>query len=686
MANRLASATSPYLLQHAGNPVDWWEWGPEALAEAKRRDTPILLSVGYAACHWCHVMAHESFENEGTAAFMNAHFVNIKVDREERPDIDAVYMLATQAMTGQGGWPMTCVLTPAGKPFFAGTYFPPEPRQNMPSFPQVIQSLANAWENRRDEVEKVGAEVVEHLSDNGGGRGVALDAGSFNAGSFNAEALDEAARGLAGQYDPEAGGFGASPKFPPSMILEFLLRYAHRTGSTDAMAMVGHTCNAMARGGLYDQLGGGFSRYSVDRFWRVPHFEKMLYDNAQLLRIYLHGWRQDGDPLARRIAHETAQFMLAELRTGEGGFASALDADSDGHEGTYYAWNPEQLREVLGADDGDWAAELLAVTPTGTFERGFSTLQLRTDPDDPARWERIRAALREARNARTYPARDDKIVAAWNGLAISGLAEAGVLLDEPEFIAAAVRAAELLATLHTTSEGRLIRTSRHGKASTNPGVLEDYGCVAEAYLAVLGVTGDGVWLDRARTLLDQVIEHFVDPDGGFFDTSSDAESLVMRPKDVSDNASPSGTSAVVAALIAFGAVTGESAYLEAAESGLASVAEVARQVPRFAGWGLASAEALQAGPLEIAIVGPADERGELHRAALMGAGGGAVVIAGDEGLDIPLFAQRGLVDAKPTAYVCKYFVCQQPVTNPQDLFPQDLFTSRPVRSNHLGEK
>lgn len=662
MANRLASATSPYLLQHADNPVNWWEWGPEALAEAKRRDTPILLSVGYAACHWCHVMAHESFEDEGTAAFMNAHFINIKVDREERPDIDAVYMSATQAMTGRGGWPMTCVLTPAGKPYFAGTYFPPEPRHDMPSFPQVIQSLADAWENRRDEVERVGAEVVEHLG-SAGGEGE----GGQDTEFFDADALDESARSLAGQYDGEAGGFAGSPKFPPSMILEFLLRYAHRTGSADALAMVEHTCEAMARGGMYDQLGGGFSRYSVDRYWRVPHFEKMLYDNAQLLRVYLHLWRQTGNPLARRIAGETAQFMVAELRTAEGGFASALDADSDGHEGTYYAWNAAQLREVLGDLDGDWAVELLAVTPAGTFERGLSTLQLRTDPDNPARWDRLRTKLSLARAKRTYPARDDKIVAAWNGLAITGLAEAGVLLDEPVFTAAAVRAAELLTTVHTAPDGRLLRTSREGRASTNAGVLEDYGCVAEAYLAVLGVTGDPLWLHRARGLLDQVTGHFADPEGGFFDTSDDSESLVMRPKDVSDNASPSGTSAVVAAFIAFGAVTGESAYLEAAESGLASAAHVARHVPRFAGWSLAAAEALQSGPLEIAIVGPADRRADLHRVALRSAGGGAVVIAGDEGMDITLFEQRGLVDGEPAAYVCKNFVCQRPVTSPDEL-------------------
>ncbi|MDQ3156601.1 MAG: thioredoxin domain-containing protein [Actinomycetota bacterium] len=657
--NRLGSATSPYLLQHADNPVDWYEWGSEALAAAADQDKPILLSVGYAACHWCHVMAHESFEDAGTAAYMNEHFINIKVDREERPDIDAVYMKATQAMTGQGGWPMTCILTPEGKPYFAGTYFPPEPRHGMPSFSQLLQSLADAWENRRDEVEKVGAEVVEHLAGTDDGQGVALDAA----------ALDEAARMLAGQYDREAGGFGNSPKFPPSMILEFLLRYAHRTGSTDAIAMVGHTCDAMARGGMYDQLSGGFSRYSVDRYWRVPHFEKMLYDNAQLLRVYLHLWRQDGDPLAKRIARETAEFMLTELLTDEGGFASALDADSDGHEGTFYAWNPAQLREVLGDADGDWAAELLGVTPAGTFERGFSTLQLRVDPDDSDRWERIRATLRVARDTRTYPARDDKIVAAWNGLAITALAEAGVLLDESRFTAAAVRAAELIATLHTTGDGRLVRTSREGRASANAGVLEDYGCVAEAYIAVLGVTGDAVWLKRARTLLDRVLEHFADPEGGFFDTSGDAESLVMRPKDVSDNASPSGASAVTAAFVAFAAVTGESAYLDAAESGLASSAEVARQVPRFAGWSLASAEALQSGPLEVAIVGPTDQRGQLHRAALHGAGGGAIVVAGDEGLDIPLFEQRAPVDGKPAAYVCKAFVCRRPVTTADELAP-----------------
>ena len=650
--NRLGSATSPYLLQHADNPVDWYEWGLEALRAAADQDKPILLSVGYAACHWCHVMAHESFEDAGTAAYMNEHFVNIKVDREERPDIDAVYMKATQSMTGQGGWPMTCVLTPAGKPFFAGTYFPPEPRHGMPSFSQVLQALADAWVNRRDEVEKVGGEVVGHLSAAGEGSGDALDA----------SALDAAAATLAREYDAEAGGFGNSPKFPPSMVLEFLLRQSRRTDSAESLAMVEGTCAAMARGGMYDQLSGGFARYSVDRFWRVPHFEKMLYDNAQLLRVYLHLWNRTGDPLARRIALETGQFLLAELRTPEGGLASALDADSDGHEGTYYAWNPARLIEALGEEDGEWAADLLNVTEAGTFERGFSTLQLLSDPDDPERWARVRSTLADTRSTRTHPARDDKVVAAWNGLAISGLAEAGLLLDEPSFTTGALEAAELLVSLHTTDRG-LLRTSREGRASANAGVLEDYGLVADGYLALLGATGDAVWLDRARTLLDTVLAEFVDPEGGFFDTSAHAEALVMRPKDASDNASPGGVSAVVNALISFAAVTGESSYLAAAESGLASAAGLARQAPRFAGWTLAAAEALQSGPLEIAVVGPVDLRRELHTAALKGAPGGSVVIAGDEGLAIPLFEGKTAIDEKPAAYVCRGFVCQRPVTD-----------------------
>ena len=659
MANRLVDSTSPYLVQHADNPVDWWEWGPEALAVAQELDRPILLSVGYAACHWCHVMAHESFEDPATAAYMNDHFVNIKVDREERPDIDAVYMRATQAMTGQGGWPMTCILTPDGEPFFAGTYFPAEPRQGMPAFTQVLQALADAWENRRDDVRAVSADVIGHLRQ-------AIDVGGDALG---ADDLDAAAATLSNQHDDEAGGFGASPKFPPSMVLEFLLRQHARTGDARSLEMVTTTCEAMARGGLYDQLGGGFARYGVDRFWRVPHFEKMLYDNAQLLRVYLHLWRQSGSALAERVARETARFIIDELGTAEGGFASALDADSDGHEGTFYVWNPNELMRVLGAQDGAWAATLLGVTGEGTFERGFSTLQLRDDPDDPELWADVRARLLAARAERTRPARDDKVVAAWNGLAITALAEASVLLDDPSLGEAAVAAATLLVDVHGAGEQgtAFVRASRDGVAGRHAAVLEDHGCVAEAFVAVLGITGDPVWLDRAGVLLDGVLEHFEAPDGGFFDTADDAEALVVRPQDASDNASPSGTSSVIAALVAFAAVTGEHRYREAAESALASAATVARQAPRFAGWSLAAAEAMLAGPAEVAVVGPSPERDDLHRAALRLTMPGAVVVAGEAGMSLTLFEGKTEIDGRPAAYVCRNFVCRAPVTDPETL-------------------
>jgi len=659
MANRLVDSTSPYLVQHADNPVDWWEWGPEALAVAQELDRPILLSVGYAACHWCHVMAHESFEDPATAAYMNDHFVNIKVDREERPDIDAVYMRATQAMTGQGGWPMTCILTPDGEPFFAGTYFPAEPRQGMPAFNQVLQALADAWENRRDDVRTVSADVIDHLRQETDLGGDALDA----------DALDAAAATLSTQHDDEAGGFGASPKFPPSMVLEFLLRQHARTGDARSLEMVTTTCDAMARGGIYDQLAGGFARYGVDRFWRIPHFEKMLYDNAQLLRIYLHLWRQSGSPLAERVARETARFIVDELGTAEGGFASALDADSDGHEGTFYVWNPNQVMRLLGAQDGAWAAKLLGVTGEGTFERGFSTLQMLEDPDDPERWADVRARLLAARAERTRPDRDDKVVAAWNGLAITALAEASVLLDDASLGEAAIASATLLADVHGAGEkgNAFVRASRDGTAGRHAAVLEDHGCVAEAFIAVLGITGDPVWLDRARVLLDAVLDRFAHPSGGFYDTADDAEALVVRPLDVSDNASPSGTSAVVAALVAFAAVSGEHRYRAAAEAALASAAEVARQAPRFAGWSLAAAEAMFAGPAEVAVVGPRPERDALHRAALQLTTPGAVVVAADAGTSLALFEGRTEVDGKPAAYVCRDFVCRMPVTDPDAL-------------------
>lgn len=665
MANRLASSTSPYLQQHAENPVDWHEWGDEAFALAKSLDRPILLSVGYAACHWCHVMAHESFEDPATAAYMNEKFVNIKVDREERPDVDAVYMQATQAMTGHGGWPMTCLLTPDGEPFFTGTYFPSEPRQGMSSFTQILHALATAWEQDRDEVTTVGRNVVSYL-------GSAMD--GFGTGDrLSAADLDAAVGQLTSQFDAQGGGFGSAPKFPPSMVLEFLLRHHARTADQRSRHMAERTCEVMARSGTYDQLGGGFARYGVDRFWRVPHFEKMLYDNAQLLRVYLHlAFRGDGPAWAERVARETAEFLLADLQTPEGGFASALDADSadeHGHhdEGTFYVWNPEQLTDLLGAEDAAWAADLLVVTREGTFERGFSTLQLRRDPDDPTRWQRIRQVMVEARAGRQWPARDDKVVAAWNGLAITALAEASVLLDEPRYATAAVAAAALLVDVHGAGSDRFVRTSRDGTAGTSAAVLEDHGCVAEAFLAVLGITGDAVWLERARAVLDRARAHFADGAGGFYDAADDAERLVVRPRDASDNASPSGTSALINALITFAAVTGEHAYRDTAEAALASIAELGRRAPRFAGWSLAAAEALLAGPSQVAVVGaPGVERTALHRAALRFPSP-AVVVAGEPGLDISLFEGRTEIGGRPAAYVCRDFVCDLPITDPHEL-------------------
>lgn len=671
MANRLANATSPYLLQHAENPVDWWEWGPEAFTEAKRRDAPILLSVGYAACHWCHVMAHESFEDEATAAYMNQHFVNVKVDREERPDVDAVYMAATTAMTGHGGWPMTVVLNPDGEPFFAGTYYPDQPRHGQPAFRQVLEALVSAWQDRRDEVGKVAADVTEHL------RAQTMPAGEE---PIDEAVLDQAVATLTRDFDMRNGGFGGAPKFPPSMVLEFLLRHAARvpTGSAVAQQMVDDTCRAMARGGLYDQLAGGFARYSVDAGWVVPHFEKMLYDNAQLLGVYARWWRQTGDPLGERIARETADFLIAELGTEQGGFASALDADTEGVEGRFYVWTPAELDTVLGPDDGPWAADLLSVSAAGTFEHGASTLQLLSDPHDPERWARVRARLLEARATRTRPARDDKVVAAWNGLAIASLAEAGTLLGEQRYVDAALDAAHLLVDVHLRGHG-LLRVSRDGVAGPHAGVLEDYACVAQGFLVLLSATGDLDWAERARVLLDQALSWRAD-DGGYYDTGESSERLVVRPRDPSDNASPSGQSALVHAALTYAAVTGSGRHRDAAEEALRHVRTLAERAPRFAGWSLAAAEAAVAGPLEVAVVGAEDDpaRAELVRVARRSSSPGLVVAVGlpdrgshlgsaDDSPALPLLVGRGLVEGKAAAYVCRGMVCDRPVTTAEEL-------------------
>ena len=633
MSNRLAGATSPYLLQHAENPVDWQEWGPEAFAEARERGVPVLLSVGYAACHWCHVMAHESFEDDATAAYLNEHYVSIKVDREERPDVDAVYMQATVAMTGQGGWPMTCVLDHDGSPFFAGTYFPDTPRHGQPGFRQLLEAISDAWTNRPDDVAGTSTRIREALA-----RSFELSGGA----PFDPGALEAAVTALEGSFDAEWGGFGGAPKFPPSMVLAFLLAHARRTGSEPATRMVGRTLAAMAAGGVHDQLAGGFARYGVDRAWVVPHFEKMLYDNGQLLEVYARWAATYDDQRAATVARGIADFLLAELLTDEGAFASALDADSEGEEGTYYVWTPAQLTEVLGPDDGAWAATLLGVTGRGTFEHGTSTLQLQEQPDDADRWLRVRAALARARATRVRPARDDKVVAAWNGLAIAGLVEAGTLLDEPGLVEAARRCGEFLVETHVV-DGRLLRVSRDGVAGTHAGVLEDHGCLATGFLALACATADGAWVERAGLLLDAVLDRFAADDGGFHDTADDAEALLVRPRDPSDNASPSGHSAVVHALLAYAALTGSGRHRDAAERALLVSRRIAEASPRFAGWSLAAAETALVGPVEVAVVGPAGaERDALEGAARRHAAYGAVVVAAEPGVStIPLMADRG---------------------------------------------
>ena len=647
--NRLGDATSPYLLQHKDNPVDWREWSDEAFAEARRRNVPVLLSVGYAACHWCHVMAHESFEDESVAAVMNGNFVNIKVDREERPDIDAVYMDATAAMTGQGGWPMTCLLTPDGAPFYCGTYFPRD------HFLRLLAAITEAWRDKPDDVRRAGQQVIEALS---GDR----MPWSQDASPLGAAELDAAVASLAGSFDERHGGFGGAPKFPPSMVLEFLLRHHERTGAEPSLRMAGRTLEAMARGGMYDQLGGGFARYSVDAAWIVPHFEKMLYDNALLLRTYTHWWRRTRDPLAQRVVRETASFLLRDLRTADGGFASALDADTDGVEGLTYVWTPRELLEILGGDDGAAAAELFAVTPDGTFEEGRSTLQLPADPADPAWFADLRTRLWAARSLRPQPARDDKVVTAWNGMAIAALAEAGAVMDEPEWLRAAEQCARLLLQVHLL-EGRLRRTSRDGAVGSAPGVAEDYGDLADGLLTLHQATGEPRWLETAGELLETALEHFRADDGGFYDTADDAEELLRRPRDPSDNATPSGSSALATALLAYSALTGSRRHREAAERAVAVVRDMAVRQPRFFGWALAAAEGLLAGPAQVAVVGePAG--GPLGAAAWTLRPPGAVVAVGEpDAPGRPLLAGRPLVDGAPAAYVCHGFVCDLPVTD-----------------------
>jgi uncharacterized protein len=662
--NRLKDATSPYLLQHADNPVDWWPWSDQAFEEAARRDVPVLLSVGYAACHWCHVMAHESFEDPGTAALLNEHMVAIKVDREERPDVDSVYMTATQAMTGQGGWPMTVFMTPAKEPFFCGTYLPRD------RFQQLIRGVARAWRDQRDGVTGQARHVATALAGNAAAVTRALHGNSPAETGFQ-EVTAASVSALEGDYDARNGGFGRAPKFPPSMVLESLLRYHHRTGAPAALRMAEGTCEAMARGGMYDQLLGGFARYSTDSQWVIPHFEKMLYDNALLARVYLNLWRATGSDLARRIATQTCRWMVHDMRTGAGGLAASLDADSEGEEGKFYVWRPAELAEVLGPEDTGYAAQVFGVTTAGTFEHGASVLQLRADPDDPGRFARIRQQLLAAREQRVRPGRDDKVVAAWNGLAISALAECSLAFGQPDLLQAARTAATLLAEVHLgDGSKKLIRTSRAGQAGDTGGVLEDYACVAGGFITLTGVTGEARWLDLAGRLLDTALADFGDGAGGFYDTAADGEKLIFRPADAADNATPSGTFAMAGALLSYAALTGSARHREAAEAALGVLPAIAARYPRAAGAGLSVAEAWLAGPAEIAVVGPADsERTRvLHRTALLAAPPGAVLALGDGHQEtVPLLAGRRQVGGAPAAYVCRGFTCQAPVTTPGEL-------------------
>ena len=662
--NRLASATSPYLLQHAENPVHWWPWSDGAFAEAAERQVPVFLSVGYAACHWCHVMAHESFEDTRTASVINDHFVAIKVDREERPDVDAVYMQATQALTGQGGWPMSVFLTPDGKPFYAGTYFPPAPRHGLPSFAQVLGAISEAWQERRSDLLVSASEIARQL---------ATHAALPDSGKLSATDCQKALLALQQDFDAVHGGFGRAPKFPPSMVLEALLR----DGGEPEMQMAGRTLEAMARGGIYDQVGGGFARYSVDAGWVVPHFEKMLYDNALLLGAYTHWWRRTRNPLAERIVTETIAWLLREMRTEQGAFAASLDADSkDDHgvlrEGAYYVWNRDQLRSALGEEDATWAAEVFSVTPAGTFEHGASTLQLLSDRDQ-LRLADVRERLRHARDQRSRPGRDDKIVAAWNALLVDSLVQAAMVFGRSDWLATATDAADHLWRLHWRN-GRLRRTSRDGVVGEAAAILEDYGALALAAVRLAAVNASPEWLAHAQQLLDVIMEQFDDDGGGFFDTAADAERLYARPQDPTDNATPSGLSTAVHALRLMAELTGEDRYAVRADQAAASAAELVRRAPRFAGWLLADAitQTSSRRSAQVAIVGTDEAaRADLVRVAHQLAPAGSIIIAGTpDQPGLALLADRPLISNQPTAYVCRNFVCKLPVTSVDDLAAQ----------------
>jgi uncharacterized protein len=677
MPNRLAGETSPYLQQHADNPVDWYPWGKAAFERARAEDRPILLSVGYSACHWCHVMEHESFEDDETARIMNERFVNVKVDREERPDVDSVYMAAVQALTSHGGWPMTVFLMPDGSPFHGGTYFPPEPRHGLPSFRQVLGAVADAYHARREDVASSAAGLREALE-----QGTRLRAPAI----LQASVLDGAYGRIAGSYDALNGGFGAAPKFPQPMALEFVLRHHVRTGDAQSVRMLQHTLRQMANGGMYDQLGGGFHRYSVDAKWLVPHFEKMLYDNALLARLYTRAYQVTRDPTLRRVAEETLDYVRREMASPDGGFYSAQDADSEGEEGRFYVWSPDEVDSVLGPDVGALFRRYYDVTRAGNFE-GSNILHVEPDAArvageagvDVDRLEAVlargRAELYTVRSRRVWPARDEKVLTSWNAMMLQAYAVAAQVFDRDEDREIAVRNAEFLLR-ELRKDGRLHRTWRDGAARID-GFLEDYALLGDALLSLYEATFDARWVGEARELGDRIIDLFWDEDEQvFYDSAAGGETLVVRPRQVDDNATPSGNSAATMLLLRLSAFTGEERYHDIAVRVLRSMASLLERAPLAFGHLLAAADFQLAAPQEVAIIG---EPGAADTAALL-----AVVReryrpntivalrATGWGVDaesssIPLLAGREALDGRATAYVCKRFTCRRPVTEPDAL-------------------